>query len=172
MHTQIHFTGALGEKDLKSLTNQPIGIHRLPRLWVVAADSDHAHIYSRQDRKLMPLGGAAPDTPYRKTENAAIGRAGEGKNIISARSNYEETQDSQNHESELFLRSLVDFLEKARRQKAFDRLVIAAPPRTLSNLRLLMNAHLADAIEAELPKDLINTPLPELTRLVGEVIGL
>ena len=46
----------------------------------------------------------------------------------------------------------------------FDRLIIAADPTALGNLRGALDAELDKAIVAEVPKDLTNVPLPDLPR--------
>ena len=59
-------------------------------------------------------------------------------------------------------------LERLVRERNVKALVIAAPPRTLADLRGAFYADVARRIVAEINKDLTNFPLPEIERhLVG-----
>ena len=65
-----------------------------------------------------------------------------------------------------FARSTLATLERLSREIAIDRLVVVAPPRTLAVLRADMPATLRTHIRAEIAKDYVNHPLPEIQRLL------
>lgn len=67
-----------------------------------------------------------------------------------------------------FARSLAEALEKKRRQKAFDRLVLVAAPAALGHLRSMLSPQLRETVAGELAKDLTKVPNPDIPKhLVG-----
>ena len=50
----------------------------------------------------------------------------------------------------------------------FETLVVVAPPRTLGELRKHYHVEVARRIVAELPKDLVNTPVAEIEKILQD----
>lgn len=73
-------------------------------------------------------------------------------------------------EEENFLRRLADRLSQAEQQKAFDHLVIAAPPRALGLLRELLSSSVKERIRAEAAKDLLDEDAPKLRERLRELL--
>ena len=65
-----------------------------------------------------------------------------------------------------FARKTVDTLARLAKDIAVDRLVIVAPPRTLAVLRASMPPELQKAVLAEIAKDYVKHPVPEIERLL------
>jgi protein required for attachment to host cells len=65
---------------------------------------------------------------------------------------------------ERFVKSVAEQLEVMRQQGRFDRLIIAAAPSALGDIRPALSDRVKEAIVAELPKDLTNVPRPQLER--------
>jgi protein required for attachment to host cells len=65
----------------------------------------------------------------------------------------------------------VDFLENARSQQRFDRLVLVADPRTLGRLRPALGAALEACVVAESPHNLTHLEKPDLERRLRELAG-
>jgi protein required for attachment to host cells len=61
-----------------------------------------------------------------------------------------------------FARELADWLAEAVRADRFDRLILTAAPPMLGALRGLLDAAVAERLEADLAKDLVNIPLGDL----------
>lgn len=61
-----------------------------------------------------------------------------------------------------FVESVAEELEKRLQKGAFERLIVAAAPTALGDLRPAFSKNLRDTIVAELPKDLTNIPTPKL----------
>jgi len=61
-----------------------------------------------------------------------------------------------------FLERLADVLAEQRAAGKFERLVIAAAPAALGDLRPALSEGVREAVLAELPKDLTNLPTPKL----------
>jgi protein required for attachment to host cells len=65
-----------------------------------------------------------------------------------------------------FARRTVDTLARLARDIAVDKLVIVSPPRTLAVLRTSMPPDLQKAVLAEIAKDYVKHPVPEIERLL------
>ncbi|MGL4443173.1 MAG: host attachment protein [Alsobacter sp.] len=65
-----------------------------------------------------------------------------------------------------FARKTVDTLARLAKDIAVDRLVVVAPPRTLAVLRASMPPELQKAVLAEIAKDYVKHPVPEIERLL------
>ena len=71
-----------------------------------------------------------------------------------------------------FAHELADMLDQRLTEKAYDRLVIVAPPKALGDLRAALSAHVKPLVYAELNKDLVKTPTAELPSHLGAVMPL
>jgi len=71
-------------------------------------------------------------------------------------------------EEHRFVERVAAALEDVVRRRGVPALVIAAPPRTLADLRAAFHADVKQRIVAEIGKDLTNHPVPEIeTHLLG-----
>jgi protein required for attachment to host cells len=61
-----------------------------------------------------------------------------------------------------FVENVAEQLDKKHQQHAFERLIVAADPTALGNLRPAFSKGVRDTILAELPKDLTNVPPSQL----------
>lgn len=71
-----------------------------------------------------------------------------------------------------FVEHLADVLEMKRSEGAFDRLVIAAAPTALGDLRPALSEGVKKTIIAEMPKDLTNIPIAQLAGHFDELIAV
>jgi protein required for attachment to host cells len=62
------------------------------------------------------------------------------------------------HEAAIFARRIADELEKARREKSFDKVILMASPAFLGLLRAALPDALRAAITATVAKDLVHQP--------------
>lgn len=69
-------------------------------------------------------------------------------------------------EEERFARELADFLYKAAHARQFDRIVIAAPARTLGDLRKELHQEVEARILAEIEKDLTNHTVGNIEKVL------
>lgn len=67
-------------------------------------------------------------------------------------------------EERRFARTIAEALEKLARDKSIPGFIIAAPPRTLAELRQSFNADVKERIIAELDKDLTRIPVEEIKK--------
>jgi protein required for attachment to host cells len=70
-----------------------------------------------------------------------------------------------------FVKSVAATLDRKRQQGAFDRLVIAAAPIALGDIRKAISPAVRKTIVAELSKDLTNTPTAQLDQHLDGIIA-
>jgi protein required for attachment to host cells len=74
-------------------------------------------------------------------------------------------RDRENHhDDKIFIRDLAEWLDQAAKAQSFDRLIIAAAPRTQGDLRQFLTPHVQNLVLLTLPKDLTTMPPAEIGR--------
>ena len=71
-----------------------------------------------------------------------------------------------------FVQSIAARLDAMQAEGRFDRLIIAAAPTALGDLRPALSGKLKAAVIAELPKDLTNVPQPQLSKHFEDVLAV
>jgi protein required for attachment to host cells len=146
-----------------------------PPTWIVIADGARARVFAHAgpgkglqavlDNESADarahIGDIVSDRAGRTFDSAGEGRHG-----------YEPPVDPKREAQLAFARSLARALEDGLNRHRFERLVIAAPPRALGDLRACLSKAVAAAVVHELPKDLTNLPDHALADHLGEVVRL
>jgi protein required for attachment to host cells len=144
-----------------------------PIIWVLVADAARARLFQVE--------------PPQQTLSAALGRELIGSNLPSreiasdrpgrtfdsggeGRHAKEPPTDPARHAQQEFARDVVRLLDEHKESRAFDRLIVVAPPQFLGDLRALMPQQLRQAVSAEIAKDLSKLPLHELQDHLAEVL--
>lgn len=138
--------------------------------WVLIADGARARIYEMRGAKsrLQPVEGMDFSADHRPTHELMSDRAGRVvESHGSAHHGIEAKSDPHRELKRDFAKSLAATLDAKHSAKAFDRLVIAAPAKTLGDLRDAMPASVKAVVSAEIDKDLTKTPLVELADHLG-----
>ena len=91
--------------------------------------------------------------------------AGRASNTLG--SSMEEVDFHQQEEDRFAAETAAMLKERALRNE-FDSLVVVAPPKTLGELRKHYHVEVEKRLVAELPKDLVNTPVPEIERILQD----
>lgn len=71
-----------------------------------------------------------------------------------------------------FVIGLAKMLDKKLQDKAFDRLIIAAAPRAMGDLRKALTPQLQAVVTAELDKDLTQIPNPDVAKHFEKVLAI
>lgn len=87
------------------------------------------------------------------------------------RSGVEESDPAQLRETR-FVKDVADRLEQSQQEGRFERLIVAAAPTALGDLRQAFGDKIKQTIVAELPKDLTNVPMPQLGKHFEEVLAV
>jgi len=88
------------------------------------------------------------------------------------RSAMEPKTDPVEHRETEFVRGLADMLESAQQRGAYDRLIIAAAPIALGDIRKAISPAVKKTILAELDKDLTNTPTAQLDKHLDGILAV
>jgi hypothetical protein len=134
--------------------------------WIVAADASRARILQVMDRdeRLAEVEDfvnpsarlherdMTTDAEPRFNGHGGVGKAGSGR--TGGPGNDREAKRKGEYETEVFVRQLGEYLDKARNDHRYDRLHVVAPPKFLGQLRKELGKEVQKLVEEELPKDL------------------
>lgn len=151
------------------------------RTWIVVADGARARFLtaSEDGDKLVPALPADMVAPMNRRPTRELKSDKPGRSYSSSRSgvrhSFEPPQDYRKLEKHRFCAAVAEALDKASESKAFDRLVLVAPRRSLGELRGLLPDRVKARIDREVAKDLTNeTPARlwlHLKPLMGQTAG-
>ncbi len=129
--------------------------------WILIADAQKGKVVSNlgpsKGLEKAPELNWFPDPAADYTEKPGVGHsiAGPASNQVSETNIKRVAQDQ-------FAKKITGELEKRLELGLFDRLVVAAPPAMLGDLRKAVSPKLSDVIVAEVSKDLSNVPFEKL----------
>jgi protein required for attachment to host cells len=144
--------------------------------WIVIADGAHAKIFAHDGpgKGLQPLPDLNRDQDALQAREIMADKP--GRSISSAgpgsRSSMEYHTDPVEIRERRFVEALAGTLDRKHQEGAFQRLVIAAAPNALGDLRPALSEAVKKTIVAELPKDLTNVPIPKLAEHLDGVIAV
>ncbi len=144
---------------------------RQPSSWVLVADGGTARIYrttgdSGAHRALLE---PVPDGAFSRSDPAHFGPR-PGKNFASALRNsghgVTTHEGLRRRAEEEFVATVLAWIAKPEHLAAFERLIVAGPPRTLGEVRLALSPVLKGKLQSEIHGDLTKLPIKELERRV------
>lgn len=140
--------------------------------WIVVADGARAQIVRQAGvgAALEPVPGQEFINPSQeRTRDLGTDRPGRSADSGGNRHGMKET-DWHQQGKRRFARTIAERLERRAEAKAFDRLVLVAPPETLGELRANLGKHASARLGGEIPKDLTQVTVGELAdHLLGVV---
>lgn len=157
-------SGKLAEKGLHAFDKEPrthAGIE-IPRLWVVVADREKAHIYRKIPKGIERI--ADVKIGHAKSHHEDAGSSG------TAHHGYDVRSEKRHHNDSAFIQKLTAWLDMASKENVFDRLVLVASPHTLGDIRASLSKSIHDRIAAEVDKDLIKLPEKEIEDHLSKVV--
>ena len=169
----MQITGRLAKGNPKDIDRPRLSErhHKVSRIWAVVADDHVAKIFRKNGRRLECLGLVMPAKTSATPTNKSVGRVISGaRGTIHHKYEPRVTQRYQQNIS--FTRDLAQWLEKTYDDGAFDKLIIAAAPRMLGNLRKASTSNLRTAIISEINKDLTGHPEDALRKELLETASL
>jgi protein required for attachment to host cells len=143
--------------------------------WILIADGARARLYSNSGPgkgiEAVPGGVIEGDhRPDHELVRDSLPRSFES--VGATRHAIEPRIDPHRELKRDFSKELAAMLDQRFAAKAFDRLVIVAPPSALGDLRAALSAHMKPHIYAELNKDLTKTPTAELPQHLAAVMAV
>jgi protein required for attachment to host cells len=146
------------------------------RTWIVVADGDQAKIFEHDGpgKGLHPVKDLSLEQEHLRARDIMADKPGRAYSTAGPgnRSGVDYRSDPVEVRERRFVEKLADILDERQRDGAFDRLVIAAAPSALGDLRPALSDSVKGAILAELPKDLTNVPMPKLAEHLDGVIAV
>ena len=140
--------------------------------WVLVADGARARILSAGGwgSGLSPVSQAVDGDRRASREQGTDrpgrvhDRSGPGRHAMEPRVDWHEFEKQQ------FAKRMAVHLNRAAQQKAFDRLVLVAPPKALGDLRAALDKRTSELILAELDKDLTGKSERDLAKHLEKVM--
>ncbi|MHB1104075.1 MAG: host attachment protein [Devosia sp.] len=133
--------------------------------WVLIADGAQARVleYSGPSKGLVQVEGLKFQDAHMKNREIMADRpgrvyssAGHGRSAMEPRTDPVDYRESE------FLRSVAELLNQKCLEGAFRKLVIAAAPQALGDLRRFLTPATMEKVTAEIPKDLTTVPILQL----------
>lgn len=140
--------------------------------WVLVADGAQAQVFEHggPGKGLNPVKGLHFEQEPLRARDINSDRPGRQMGRGPTAKSGMEQSDPVQHREELFVKSVADQLETMHQQGRFQRLIIAAAPAALGDIRPALSDRVRKTIIAELPKDLTNVPQPQLDRHFEELL--
>jgi protein required for attachment to host cells len=144
--------------------------------YVLVADGARARLYANHGvgKGLQPVSGATHKADlHHHDRDILTDKPGRAFNSTgNGRSALEPQTDWHRFEKHKFAREMAKVLDAAAANKAFDRLILIAPPATLGDLRTELGEQARKLVSAELAKDLTRHAEQELPRHLSEVLAV
>jgi protein required for attachment to host cells len=156
----MKLSGTLAEKGLHAFDSEPRhhAGHEIPRIWIVVVDRIQAHVFRKTPNGMERIADAKRGTAVHENQGSA-GFHG-----------YDVRSEKHHHDDSVFLPKLATWLDVAEREKAYDRLVLVAAPRTLGDLRKMMSKNVHARIAAEVDKELTEMSENELRKHLDDIV--
>ena len=140
-------------------------MHKQQHTWIVVADGARARVYrsAGRDQHLAAVEGLDLTADHARSHE--IGTDRPGRSVEShghARHAVEPRSDPHRELKRTLAVTLAEMLEEKLRQRAYERLVLVAPPQMLGDLRAALAASVRHVVAAEIGKDLTRTPMHEI----------
>lgn len=143
--------------------------------WILIADGARARIFQNEGPG-KGLKTAIPEeftTDVPPTRDVMADRPGSNAASAGPRHGYAPRVDWHQFEKQRFAASMAGVLNRAAKRKAFDRLVLVAPPEPLGGLRAKLESAARGRVIREIGKDLTGVPERDLaSRLEGDNLVL
>lgn len=164
-----------GSLEIGSISRMGCKDMKHTKTWVLVADGSRARVlenlgpgkglhqlpHSTESWLLAPSHELGTDQPGR-----VFNSTGNVRHALEA------TTDAHREQKRAFAQHLVKELDARFAAKAFDRLVLVAPPAMLGDLRDALPAELSKSVAGSVPKDLTHVPLEGVEEAVGEVLAV
>ena len=144
--------------------------------YILVADGARARLYANHGvgKGLQPVSGVTHRADLHHHDREILsdkpGRA--FSTADGARSAIEPHTEWHRFEKHRFAREMAKVLDAAAAGKAFDRLILVAPPATLGDLRTELSDATRKMVTAELPKDLTRHAEQELPQHLETVLAV
>jgi protein required for attachment to host cells len=145
------------------------------KTWILIADAAHARVLETHGhgKPLIPVPDFEMHADLPRSHDLGSDRPTRMQDSMgSTRHAVEPRSDPHRELKRTFAADVAERLEAAATAKSFDRLVIAAPPVMLGDLRHALHQRVKDMVVAEVAKDLVKIAGHDLPPHFADVIAL
>jgi protein required for attachment to host cells len=136
--------------------------------WVMVGDGEKALFFRNQgtaaDPKLEVMSVLEQENP--KTSEQGTDRPGRAFSSVGTHRSAMQETNWHKLEKHRFAKEIADALYEAAHRGQYSKLVLAAPPMTMGDLRKALHKEVSDKVVAEVSKDLTNMPPHEIERVL------
>ena len=145
------------------------------KIWILIADAAHARVLETKGhgKPLIRVPDFEMHAELPRSHDLGSERPTRThESMGTTRHAVEPRTDPHRELKRAFAVHVAERLEAAVAAKSFDRLVIAAPPAMLGDLRHALHTQVRDKVAAEVPKDLVKIADQDLLPHFADVIAL
>lgn len=143
------------------------------RSWILIADGAHARVLEQVGRgaALVEVAGVRRSIVLPRSRDLGDDKPGRAEQMLGGpRSAMEPRTDPHRELKRKLAHEVADMLAGMLAEKAFDKLVIVAPPTTLGDVRAALSAPVRAVVAGEVTADLTKTPDHEVAGHLRDVI--
>jgi protein required for attachment to host cells len=137
--------------------------------WILVADGARAKVYQNKGPGTGLAETRFPEMVGMHEPTRSINADREGYNVQGTMVH---SADPHREQKRTFARDVAEFLERQVQARAFDRLVLVAPAKTLGDLRSALDDDVANRVVSELAKDLTHANVRDLPKHLEDVLAL
>jgi protein required for attachment to host cells len=134
--------------------------------WVVVGDGEKALFFRNEGDGIYPnlevLNVLEQDNP--KTAEQGTDRPGRAHSSVGMHRSAMQETNWHKLEKHRFAKEIAEALYTAAHRGRYSKLVIAAPPMTMGDIRKALHKEVSEKVIAEISKDLTNMPKDEIER--------
>ncbi len=140
--------------------------------WVVVADHQHAHVFNHDGpgHGIRRVEGMTFETHLDRSHDLMTDRPGRKAAPGGAMRSMTPASDPHRAAGEKFIAGISAEIAKAATRKAFERLVLIAPPRALGELRKSLPDRVRKMVTAEIAEDLTKAGEKDLAGRLADVL--
>lgn len=146
-----------------------------PITWILIADGAQARLFANHGpgKGMEPVDDGEFEGDHRPTRDILSDKPGRAyESVGETRHAIAPHHDPHRELKRTFAEQLAEMLEQHLMQKAFDRVILVAPPAALGDLRAALSDKVRAVVHAELDKDLVKTPVAELPGHLAAVLAV
>lgn len=143
------------------------------RTWVLIADGAHGRVLEQVGRghALSEVPGMKRVAELPRSHDLGDDRPGRTEQSVgTARSAMEPRSDPHRELKRQMARELAELMATKLAERAYDRLIVVAPPVTLGDLREALPEPVRKVVAHEVASDLTRTPDHEIARHLGDAL--
>lgn len=134
--------------------------------WVMVGDGEKALFFRNEGDRLNPnlevINVFEQDNP--RTSEQGTDRPGRTHSSVGTHRSAMQETNWHKLEKHRFAKEIADTLYTAAHSGRYSKLVIAAPPMTMGDIRKALHKEVSEKVVAEISKDLTNMPKDEIER--------